>query len=98
MGLYMLANRNQGRLLQSVPRSQPAGKAGRSQAWKVPLACLLCLLLLAGTGVSHAGAPNADAVAAMRAKYVSLEHALRQNQFRRPLVLDSVETPNSLQG
>jgi hypothetical protein len=59
---------------------------------------LLCLLLIAITGISRAGAANADAVAAMRAKYVSLEHALRQNQFKRPLVLDSVETPNRLQG
>jgi hypothetical protein len=72
--------------------------ASRAPPWHLPLACVLCLLLITATGISRAGTPDADAVAAMSAKYASLEHALRQNQFRRPLVLDSVETPNKLQG
>jgi hypothetical protein len=39
-----------------------------------------------------------DPVAVLRAKYVSLEPQLQQNQFKRPLVLDSAETPNRLTG
>ena len=34
----------------------------------------------------------------LRAKYISLESQLRQNQFKRPLVLDSIESSNRLQG
>ena len=34
----------------------------------------------------------------LRAKYTSLEPQLRQNQFKRPLVLDSIESSNRLQG
>ena len=39
-----------------------------------------------------------DPVAGLHAKYLSLERQLQQNQFQRPLVLDSAETPNRLQG
>lgn len=34
----------------------------------------------------------------MRAKYTSLENALQQNQFKRPLVLESLETPDHVKG
>ncbi|MEN6587532.1 MAG: hypothetical protein ABFE02_15940 [Sulfuricella sp.] len=36
--------------------------------------------------------------AILRAKYASLGEQLRQNQFKRPLVLESAETPNQLKG
>ena len=39
-----------------------------------------------------------DPVATLRAKYVLLEESLRQNQFKRPLVLDSAEMPSRLKG
>jgi hypothetical protein len=41
---------------------------------------------------------QSDPAATLRAKYTSLQERLRQNQFKRPLVLDSVETPNRLTG
>lgn len=39
-----------------------------------------------------------DAVAVMLARHASLDEQLRQNQFKRPLVLDSEELPNRLRG
>lgn len=57
---------------------------------------LRCLLLICTTGLACAA--MADPVASLRAKYLSLEAQLRQNQFKRPLVLDSAETPNHLKG
>ncbi|MDD5177523.1 MAG: hypothetical protein PHQ05_13985 [Sterolibacterium sp.] len=41
---------------------------------------------------------QSDPAATLRAKYASLEPQLRLNQFKRPLVLDSTETPNRFQG
>jgi len=53
--------------------------------------------LAAGNPV--AGNPVAgDPGAALRAKYASLEQALRQNQFKQPLVLDSTETQKRVTG
>lgn len=46
-------------------------------------------------GLAMAGS-NPEAI--LRAKYISLEPQLRQNQFKRPLVLDSIESSNRLQG
>jgi len=41
---------------------------------------------------------QADPVATLRAKYASLAEKLRQNQFKRPLLVYSAETQNRLQG
>lgn len=41
---------------------------------------------------------KSDPVAALREKYGSLEEQLQENRFKRPLVLDSAETPNGLKG
>ncbi|WP_296447875.1 hypothetical protein [Rhodoferax sp. UBA5149] len=59
---------------------------------------LRCVLLICAAGVACASSAGVDSVVTLRAKYASLDEALRQNQFKRPLVLDSVETPNRLQG
>lgn len=64
--------------------------------WSKSLSWFSCLLLSCATGVACAAI--ADPVAALRAKYTSLEVPLRQNQFKQPLVLDSAEAPNRLQG
>ena len=56
---------------------------------------LACLVSVSAAGVTIA-AP--DPAAILRAKYASLEQPLRQNQFKRPLVLDSTETPTRLRG
>lgn len=66
--------------------------------WSDSLSCLRCLLLLCAAGVACAALAEADPVATLRAKYASLDEQLQQNQFKRPLVLDSVETPNRLTG
>jgi hypothetical protein len=66
--------------------------------WSSSLIWLRCLLLICAAGVACAAMAESDPVAALRAKYVSLEKQLRQNQFKRPLVLDSAETPKSLTG
>jgi len=62
------------------------------------LLCLICLLFLCATGNVGAATTKTDSVASLRATYVSLQGALRQNQFKQPLVLDSAETPDGLQG
>lgn len=60
------------------------------------LSGLVWLTCIAGAAGAALATP--DSAASLRAKYVSLEGALRQNQFNRPLVLDSLETQNSLKG
>jgi len=62
------------------------------------LGWLTCLLLVCATGGACAATTSAEPMAALRAKYASLADPLRQNQFKRPLVLDSAETQNGLQG
>ena len=56
-------------------------------------------LLLIGLGaIACAAVAGPDSVATLREKYNSLGEQLRQNQFHRPLVLNSVETPDRLTG
>ena len=62
------------------------------------LGCLRGLLLLCAVAVAGAAMAALDPAATLRAKYTALEPQLRQNQFKRPLVLDSVETPKRLSG
>lgn len=57
-----------------------------------------CLLLICAASAAHSAPVQPDPAAALRAKYASLAEPLRQNQFKRPLVLDSIQTPNSLKG
>lgn len=64
----------------------------------IALRRLLCLLLLCAWAGAWAAPAQADAPAALRAKYASLEGRLRQNQFHQPLVLESTETQKGLRG
>ncbi len=59
---------------------------------------LKCLILICSMSVLCAAAAESDLVAALRTKYASITERLHQNQFKRPLVLDSTETPNRLKG
>jgi hypothetical protein len=59
---------------------------------------LRCLLLIFAAGIACPAMAESDPVATLRAKYASLGEQLRQNQFKRPLVLDSSETTNRLKG
>jgi hypothetical protein len=63
-----------------------------------PLNGLRGLFLICAMGTACAAMATPDSVATLRAKYVSLEEPLRQNQFKRPLVLDSTENPSHLTG
>lgn len=66
--------------------------------WSSSLRWLKCLLLIGGAVLACAAIAQPDPVASLRAKYAALDQQLRQNQFQRPLVVDSSETPNRLKG
>ena len=66
--------------------------------WSGSWRCLRCLLLVCAATVACTAVAKPDSVAILRAKFASLEIPLRQNQFARPLVLDSAETTNHLKG
>lgn len=74
------------------------GKAMHRRFWSDLSRSLSCLLLIGAAVVPFAAKANSDAVAALREKHASLEEKLRENQFKRPLVLDSAETANRLKG
>ncbi|HEY5581980.1 MAG TPA: hypothetical protein VIK56_12615 [Rhodoferax sp.] len=56
--------------------------------------CLVCV------GVAHAAVavPETNSAASLRAKYMALGQQLSNNQFKRPLYVDSVESPSNLRG
>ena len=56
------------------------------------------LLLICTAGVAGVAMAEPDPALILRGKYASLEQQLRQNQFKRPLVLNSTETPNRSMG
>jgi hypothetical protein len=66
--------------------------------WSSPSRWSRCLLLICGASVACVAMAERDSVTTLRAKYASLEPQLQQNQFKRPLVLNSAETPNRLKG
>lgn len=57
-----------------------------------------CLLLACATGMACAAMAQTDPAAALRAKHADLSAQLLQNQFKRPLALDSVEQTKGLKG
>ena len=66
--------------------------------WSRPASWLSGMLLLCATGVTSAAVAMPNPAATLRAKYLSLEEPLRQNQFKRQLVLDSSELQGRLKG
>ncbi|OGQ52447.1 MAG: hypothetical protein A3J24_12795 [Deltaproteobacteria bacterium RIFCSPLOWO2_02_FULL_53_8] len=52
----------------------------------------------AGAGLAMAAASDADPAASLRAKYAELGDQLSNNQFKRPLYLDSAESSSHLKG
>ena len=67
--------------------------------WGLPysLLGLICVMLWLMSMGAVAAANNSPADI-LRAKYLSLGDKLKHNQFKRPLVLDSTESPTSLKG
>ena len=59
---------------------------------------LICLLLSCSAALAYGAISETDAAAVLREKYASLEEQLQHNQFKRPLVLESTETPKRLKG
>jgi len=66
-----------------------------SSSWQLTL-LLVCSSLLATTHVTMAAETNSGT--ALRAKYAELHEQLSQNQFKRPLYLDSEESSSRLKG
>jgi len=69
-------------------------KSGWVSMLLLGLICLLCL------GAAHADVapPDTDSAASLRAQYLALTPQLSTNQFKRPLYLQSVESPRHLRG
>ena len=61
---------------------------------------LLGVVCLVFVGVAHAAVavPESNSAASLRAKYMALGPQLSNNQFKRPLYVDSVESPSNLRG
>lgn len=68
------------------------------QAASRSLGGLICLLFICVANIACAATPNADPSAALRERYAFLEKQLRSNQFGQPLVLESTETSDRVQG
>jgi len=66
--------------------------------WSRQASWLSGMVLICAMGVAGAAMAKPDPAATLRAKYLSLEEPLRQNQFKRQLVLDSAELPSRLTG
>ena len=67
-------------------------------SWSSALRVVNCLLLICAATAASAAVAQADPAETLRAKYASLDQALQQNQFKRPLVLNSTETPSQVTG
>lgn len=64
--------------------------------WMTPLlvVCLMCV----GIAQAAAAGPDTNSAASLRAKYADLGQQLSNNQFKRPLYLDSAESSSHLRG
>ena len=69
-----------------------------SKKWTGPTRWAKWLTLACASALACVAAAQTDPAAALRTKYTDLGEQLRQNQFKRPLVLESVEQRNGLKG
>jgi len=83
---------NQATAPQEERNRQPGAPAIAVMAFRATTFALLC----AGTGLAFAD--DIEASAALRARYLALQAQLASNPFRRPLHLDSRETPGEVAG
>src|SRR5438128_1007161 len=58
------------------------------------VACMLCV----GIGRAAVAGPDTNSAASLRARYAELGQQLSNNQFNRPLHLDSAESSSHLKG
>lgn len=73
-------------------RSSRLTPAMRGILWL--LACLICL----GATLAFGAGADTNSAAALRAKYIELGQQLSNNQFKRPLYLDSVDSSSHVRG
>jgi hypothetical protein len=66
-------------------------------AW-LPSRFVAAVLLCAGAALAHAAGADANSAAGLSAKYAELRAQLSNNQFQKPLYLESSEFPDSLAG
>jgi hypothetical protein len=69
-----------------------------SSARQIPVLVIALALLCAGAGLAPADDTAAAPGAALRARYAALQENLRNNQFRRPLHLESSEGQSEVTG
>jgi hypothetical protein len=76
------------------------GRKRRDAVSLLPRLRWLVLLVLAAAGAAfaHSDTPDAGSAAALRAKYEALRDELAHNPFHQPLVLESKETEERLEG
>jgi hypothetical protein len=67
------------------------------RAW-APARLVALALLCAGAGLAHAEDADTNSPEVLRAKYAALQDRLSHNPFRKPLALDSIETPGGVTG
>src|SRR5690348_11780934 len=65
--------------------------------WKL-LPALAVISLCLGVGNVRSDVADVNSPTALRAKHAALQEQLARNQFKRPLYLDSGETPDSVAG
>lgn len=76
----------------AIPAPPPARPTRAAMRWAA------IALLCAGTVMAHAGEAGVNSSATLRARYGALQERLGNNQFQRPLHLDSRETPGGVKG
>jgi len=74
------------------------GMAMDKHFWSSALRQIKWLMVMCAVTGASAVMAQSDPVATLRAKYASLDQQLQHNQFKRPLVLNSSETPNRVTG
>ena len=60
--------------------------------------CVVCFLAIVGGAVAHAEFSDPGTPAALRGKYDQLKSQLNNNQFKRPIYLNSTQAANELRG
>nr|WP_231908273.1 hypothetical protein [Cupriavidus sp. USMAHM13] len=74
------------------PHDSPTGN-GRARVWRLVMLTTVLRILCHSAAVQ----PE-DSITSLRKKYQSLTQQLSQNQFHRPLYLESQESPSAING
>ena len=64
----------------------------------MPVRIIAAVVLCMGAALAHAGDADVNSAGRLHAKYAELRNQLSNNQFRKPLYLDSRESPESVTG